>query len=401
MPKNTLLFPPSFVFDTVGAESGISGLQIAVNNLAVASKSGAMRQAHALGVGGRNSIKNQNKGMPTLNSLLPTRSVGKYTVAPAEPSGTVGYFLTGYLTIGGLRADTTQDRFTFATNTLVNIGAFLYTSNCYSFANKTFGYFALISGFYRLTFQSELFATLGAILSPQRYVGASLRTSTRGYACGGMAGGGGTIFPNVDRFSFAGEVCVSIATLIQARNFSNGFGNKFNGYIAGGYNNGVGTQNTTNVERFSYASETVAGISAVLSVGGKADFCTWSPSSLSSAYLFSGSSYGRFPDPVNSAFRSYANNKVEKLTYAGEVMSVLGTTLSNGLIGFGTIGNSLRTVIGGGRKPAEAYLLQTESSYAEINQITALSFATDTVEVLATTLSKARVALTGLDNSIT
>jgi len=102
MAKNPALFPDTFILDGTVSDSGLGALEIAVNNLNVASKSGAMRQANAIRVSGLNSIKNQNSGMPTLNSLLPTRSVGKFTVLPSEPTGTVGYFISGW-------GDTSQD----------------------------------------------------------------------------------------------------------------------------------------------------------------------------------------------------------------------------------------------------------------------------------------------------
>ena len=400
MPKNPRLFPDNFLLDGSNSESGIGALEVAVNNLSVAAKFGAMRQANAIRIGGLGSIKNQNRGMPTLNSLLPTRSVGKYVTPPSEPSGTVGYFVGGLSTIPSLKAEARIDRFTFAASTNVSIGdASAAPQYAFAFANKNFGYLALNALFFRLTFQSEVFSSIGAVLFPQRYIGASLRTASRGYACGGVQlGGSGTVYPNTDRFSFAGEVCVSISTAVQARNYSFGFGNKFNGYVGGGLNTGVSTAVTSNIERFSYANETVANISSMLSAGGKSNAGFWTPGSSFAAYLISGNSYGRFPDPVNSAFRLYVNNKIEKFTYSGETMSVLGVTLSNGISGFSAVGNQTRVVVGGGSKPNDAYSTQNAGA-AETNQLIGFTFTTESLEVLSATLSKARTGLNAVDNS--
>ena len=401
MPKNTLLFPPSFVFDTIGAESGIGGLQIAVNNLAVASKSGAMRQAHTLGVGGRNSIKNQNKGMPTLNSLLPTRSVGKYTVAPSIPNGTVGLFTTGW---GDTSHDITSqrlrtDRFTFATDTIVSLGArnpapHLY----YGIANSTNGYLLIIvdsNQIWRLPFQTETLALLGGTLFPARYQGASLKNQSRGYACAGS--NGGTVYGNVDRFTFAGEVCVSIGSLLQAKNANSGFGNKFNGYIAGGLNNGVSTLPTNNIDRFSYASESSVAISALLSVS-RNSMATWIPGSTLATYMMSGSTYGSFPTPGVSPARTYSSNVIDKFTFTGETCAPLGSTLSKGSYTFGAVGNATRCVIGGGITHTDSYTIQ--STYTvESNEMRGLTFVTETNAVLGCVLSVGRCYLAAVDNT--
>ena len=399
MPKNTLLFPTNFVFDTAGTESGISGLQIAVNNLAAVSKSGAMRQAHALGTGGRNSIKNQNKGMPTLNSLLPTRSVGKYTTPPTEAVGTVGYLLGGYSLIPSLQGIQIIDRLNLATNTVASLGNFVFLRYCFTLANKSFGYFGLLSDIYRLTFQSESFNRLGATLFPPRYVGASLRNPSRGYTCSGTNNeAGGQAFTNVDRFSFAGEVCVAIATAVTARTHSIGFGNKFNGYLAGGIANGTGSIPLVTIERFSYANETSSGISTTLSGGGKYGGSGWVPGSTLASYLMGMNTYGRFPDTVNSAFRNYRTNTIDKFTYTGETVAVLGTQLAYGVANFTGVGNATRTFMAGGYKHGDAYTVQASNQQIETADITALTFSSETVATIGA-LSKSRYALSGVDNS--
>jgi hypothetical protein len=192
MPKNPLIFPNQFILDGTASDSGIGALEIAVNNLNIASKSGAMRQANAIRVSGLNSIKNQNRGMPILNSLLPTRSVGKFTVPPSEPSGTVGYFISGWgdtskpITAQRL----TTERFTFASDTIVNLGGKIEPHLHYAIAEKSYGYiFAGVSAsnkVWRLTFQSETYASIGSVLFPNRYQGASLKSQSRGYICGGV-----------------------------------------------------------------------------------------------------------------------------------------------------------------------------------------------------------------------
>lgn len=399
MPKNTLLFPPSFVFDTIGAESGISGLQIAVNNLAIASKSGAMRQAHALGVGGRNSIKNQNKGMPTLNSLLPTRSVGKYTVAPAEAVGTVGYLLGGYSLTFGVEGVTIIDRLSLITNTVANLGGFIFLRYCFTFANKSFGYFGFLSDVYRLTFQSESFSRLGATLFPPRLAGASLRIPSRGYACSGTNNeGGGQAFTNVDRFSFAGEVSASIGATVIARTQAIGFGNKFNGYLVGGIANGIGQIPLTTIERFSYANEIASVISTTLSAGGKYGGGGWSPGSPLASYLMGMFAYGRFPDPVNSPPRGYRTKLIDKFTYTGETLAVLGTLMAYGNGVFAGVGNTTRTFIAGGYRHGDAYEVQASSQQVQTADIIALTFATETVATVGA-LSRSRYSLSAVDNS--
>jgi hypothetical protein len=402
MPKNTLLFPPNFVFDSIGAESGISGLQIAVNNLAVASKSGAMRQAHALGVSGRNSIKNQNKGMPTLNSLLPTRSVGKYTVAPSALSGTVGLFTNGWgdTSAGSISTQRLQtDRFTFVTDTIVSLGARNPAPHLhYGIANSVNGYLLIIvdsNQIWRLPFQTETLALLGGTLFPARYYGASLKNQSRGYACAGS--NGGTVFGNVDRFTFVGEVCVSIASFLQTRNGCSGFGNRFNGYIAGGFANGVYTLPTNNTERFSYASESNVAISAFLSLS-RAELTTWTPGSVLASYVMSGNAYGRFPDPNTSVVRLYYSNAIDKFTFTGETCAALGATLSKGSSNSGAVGNTTRCVIGGGQSHTDSITTQ-QTKTVQSNAMYAIEFATETSAVLGCVLSAGRLHLTGIDNS--
>src|SRR4028119_1833918 len=124
MPKNPLLFPENFVLDGTVSDTGIGALEVAVNNLSVASKAAAMRQANAIRIGGLGSIKNQNRGRAILNSLLPTRSVGKFTALPSEPTGTVGYFVggNGDANLGPVVDQRTRtDRFTFSTDTIVSL----------------------------------------------------------------------------------------------------------------------------------------------------------------------------------------------------------------------------------------------------------------------------------------
>ena len=394
MPKNTLLFPPNFVFDTIGAESGISGLQITVNNLAVASKSGAMRQAHALGVGGRNSIKNQNKGMPTLNSLLPTRSVGKYTVAPSTPTGTRGYILSGYLNPAGTTEyyDMIQrrDRFTFASDTMANIGndAGLGIHIGFQVANPENGYFAWFNNCWRFRFSTETTTLLGVFAFPSRYQGASLKTPSRGYFCDGNNRLG-----SVDRFSFVGEVCVSIGSLLQGRNYLAGCGNKFNGYILGGDSNAT---RTSNIERFSYASESKVDILAALSVK-KDMLAPWIPGSTGAAYLMGGYAIGPFPTG-GSAERAYFSNTVEKFTFTGETNTLLGSNLSNGISGYGAVGNASRAVITGGQTHADSYATQATTTI-QVSRVAALTFATEVYVVLSCALSKERFIPVSLDNS--
>ena len=400
MPKNTLLFPPNFVFDTIGAESGISGLQIAVNNLAVASKSGAMRQAHSLGVGGRNSIKNQNKGMPTLNSLLPTRSVGKYTVAPSIPSGTVGYFLSGFVDPADPNYPTVitrVERFTFATNTIVLLGGIAPDSHESAIAaNTSYGYLARFNIFWRMTFQLETLSPLGQRLSFSRYMFSSLKTASRGYFCLGWSSYNGTIY-DIDRFSFAGEVCVGIATTLQDRIFSTGCGNKFNGYICGGsLNGGTATMLANNIERFSYTSELKTDIATTLTAARNRG-ASWSPGTSFAAYLIGGTRYDRFPDPVNSAFRNFHSNKIDKLTFAGETISILATTLPSGITDIESVGSATRVVSGTGAQHSDSYTVQ--AAYFNTTQMTDLTFGTEVASLLGATLSMARGNANSLDNS--
>lgn len=401
MPKNPLLFPDKFVLDGTVSDSGIGALEVAVNNLNIASKSGAMRQANAIRVSGLNSIKNQNRGMPTLNSLLPTRSVGKFTVPPSEPTGTVGYFISGW---GDANNDIAQqrlrtDRFTFASDTITNLGAKIEPHLHYAIGNSSYGYiFAGASAsnkVWRLTFQTETYALLGAALFPNRYQGASLKNQTRGYLCAGS--NGGTVYGEVDRFTFAGEVCVSIGSVLQTRTNSYGFGNRFNGYIGAGYANGVTTSTTNNIEKFGYASESRTAIAAALSVS-RAAACTWAPGSTLAAYLLSGQAYGSFPTSPTSPNRYFYTNVIDKFTFAGETCGGLGSTLAKGRATFGSVGNATRSIIGGGTTHTDAYTIQNTST-VEPNEMVAFTFATETNAALGCVLSIGRCYLAGVDNS--
>jgi hypothetical protein len=401
MAKNPALFPDTFILDGTVSDSGLGALEIAVNNLNVASKSGAMRQANAIRVSGLNSIKNQNSGMPTLNSLLPTRSVGKFTVLPSEPTGTVGYFISGW---GDTSQDisnqrTRTDRFTFATDTITNLGSKIEPHLHYTTGNPTYGYiFAGVSAankIWRLTFQTETYTLIGAALFPNRYNGASLKNQSRGYICAGSSGG--TVYGEIDRFTFAGEVCVSIGSILQTRNSSSGFGNKFNGYIGGGLADGINTSPTNNLEKFIYASEVKSTISAALSLARSA-MGTWMPGSTLAAYLLSGLAYGSFPTAGVSPARNYYPNVIDKFTFTGETCAALGTTLSKGSTNYGAIGNTTRCVMGGGVTHTDAYA--TQNTYTvESNEIKAITFATETNAVLASVLSIGRFYLAGVDNS--
>lgn len=405
MPKNPLLFPENFVLDGTVSDSGIGALEVAVNNLSTASKFGAMRQANAIRIGGLGSIKNQNRGMPTLNSLLPTRSVGKFTVAPSEPSGTVGYFVGGFGDNSNGR-DTNPmqkriDRFTFATNTVASLGNHPNIHAHYSFANTVYGYSCYAPGtvrlFLRFTFQTETSSVLGSVLFPTRYQGASLKSQNRGYACAGISSGTGTIYGNVDRFSFVGEVCVSISAMLQAKIQPFGFGNKFNGYVAGGSSSNIGLVGVSNnIERFSYASELNALISGVLNTG-RGLMSSWIPGSGFAAYLVSGYAYGQFPNP-GSPNRGYMLNNIEKFTFTGETSSLLGTTLARGLRLYGAAGNAVRCVMGGGWSYTDAYETQAVSQ-RELTEMRAITYATETYELLGSVLSLGRDYVGALDNN--
>lgn len=405
MPKNPLLFPDDFVLDGTVSDSGIGALEVAVNNLSVASKFGAMRQANAIRIGGLGSIKNQNRGMPTLNSLLPTRSVGKFTVVPSEPSGTVGYFIGGLGDPSNGR-DTTPmqrrvDRFTFGTNTITSLGALIQGIHAhYTFGNPTYGYYCYAPGnlkrFDRFTFQTETVAPIGSVLFPTRYQGASLKSQNRGYACAGISSGAGTIYGNMDRFSFAGEVCVSISAVLQTKVQPFGFGNRFNGYVGGGSSNIMYTSISNNIERFSYATELNALLSAVLSVG-RAGLSTWVPGSTLAAYLVSGYAYGQFPN-AGSTTRNYNSNTVDKFTYTGETCSTLGITVARGTRWYGAVGNATRCVMGGGWSYSDTYTAQNVSE-RELAEMRAINFSAETHEILGCVLSLGRDYTTGLDNS--
>lgn len=401
MPKNVLLFPDKFVLDGAASDSGIGALEIAVNNLNVASKSSAMRQANAIRVSGLNSIKNQNRGMPTLNSLLPTRSVGKFTVPPSEPTGTVGYFASGW---GNTSQDisnqrTRTDRFTFATDTITNLGSQISPHLHYGIANPTYGYiFAGASDTnktWRLTFQTETYTLIGAVLFPNRYNGASLKNQSRGYVCCGSLGG--TTYGEVDRFTFAGEVSVSIGSILQTRNSNSGFGNKFNGYIGAGYANGITTSPTSNLEKFSYASESRTAISAVLSIA-RAGMSTWIPGSTLASYLLTGQAYGSFPTAGVSPLRYYYHNVIDKFTFTGETCTALGSTLSKGSVAYGAAGNATRCVIAGGATHTDAYNTQNTTT-VESNEVRGFTFSSETNSVLGCVLSVGRYYLAGVDNS--
>ncbi len=400
MPKNPLLFPDKFLLDGTVSDSGIGALEIAVNNLNIASKSGAMRQANAIRVGGLNSIKNQNSGMPTLNSLLPTRTVGKFTVLPSEPTGTLGYFISGW-------GDTSQnifnqrtrtDRFTFATDTITSLGAKIEPHLHYAVANSSYGYVfgtASAGKSWRLTFQTETYAEIGATLFPSRYYGASLKNVSRGYACAGSHGG--SVYGNIDRFTFAGEVCVSIGSILQSRNANSGFGNKFNGYIAGGVANNTGTNQTSDIEKFSYASESKTAIAALLSVA-RSSMSTWIPGSTLATYLMTGSTYSSFPTPGVSPARYHYTNVIDKFTFTGETCTALGSVLSKGRQTFGAVGNATRCVIGGGQTYTDAYTSQNTGTI-ESNEMSSITFATETNTLLGCVLSVGRCYLSALDNA--
>jgi hypothetical protein len=401
MPKNPLIFPNEFLLDGTASDSGIGALEIAVNNLNIASKSGAMRQANAIRVSGLNSIKNQNRGMPTLNSLLPTRSVGKFTVQPSEPTGTVGYFISGWgnTAAGNISNQRLRtDRFTFATDTIANLGNQIRPHFHFVCANTTSGYILTIvdvNTVWRLTFQTETYFQIGATLFPARYQGASLKNQSRGYACAGNTGG--TVYGDVDRFTFAGEICVSIGSILQTRNGNSGFGNKFNGYIGGGLSNGINTSTTSNLEKFAYASESKTNIAASLSVA-RSGMSTWIPGSTLASYLMTGQAYGSFPTPGVSATRFYYSNVIDKFTFTGETCSPLGSTLTKGRCTHGAVGNATRCVIGGGITHSDAYNLQN-ASVLESNEITGFTFATETNAPLGSVLSVGRHYLSAVDNA--
>jgi len=390
MPKNALLFPDKFILDGAISDSGIGALEVAVNSLSIASKSGAMRQASAIRVGGLGSIKNQNRGMPTLNSLLPTRSVGKFTILAEEPTGTLGYFL------GGVRDTGTPvlrvDRFTFATNTTVNIASVWVNWYAFCTGNSSRGYTVLNAVFWRLVFASELMGQIGSTTFPERGLGSSLKSQSKGYMCAGA--GGGLALQNVDRFAFVGEVCVSIAALVQAKTWGVGFGNRFNGYLAGGDSSSNGS---LNIERFSYASETKADIAAAIS-RPKYISCTWMPGNRSNAYLAGGLAYERFPDSVNSAYVVHPSNSIDKFVFTGETCSLIGSTIQFGTYAFATAGNSTRVVMAGGVTHSDTYPSQS-ASIQNSTRVWAFTFATETNEILGTVLSTGRYALNGLDNS--
>ncbi len=404
MPKNILLFPNNFILDSTATDSGIGVLEVAVNNLFVAAKASAMRQAHALGLNGRNAIKNQNRGLVTLNSLLSTRSVGKYTVPPSDPTGTVGYFLGGAGRQDlptAIDAASRVERFSFATSIITSLGNIFNTNNAFGIANVSYGYivkaFGSVFRWSRMTFQIETIAPLGLSLFPSRYYGASLKNQSRGYACGGSQSG--TTYGDVDRFSFAGEVSTSIGALLQTRNASSGFGNRFNGYIAGGQNNGSNTANTANIERFAYASESKVNIVAALSSPGKSLLATWIPGSVNAAYLMGGQAYAQFPTGADPA-RFYSSNAIDKFVFVGETMSLLGTTLPHGNIYYGAVGNPTRSVMAGGMTHTDAYTVQSLAiRNIESTRVWDFTFLTEVNSILGVTLTQGRYALTGLDNS--
>lgn len=401
MPKNPLLFPDKFILDGTVADSGIGALEVAVTSLNIASKAGSMRQANAIRVSGLNSIKNQNRGMPTLNSLLPTRSVGKFTVLPSEPTGTVGYFISGW---GDTSRDIsaqrmTTERFTFATDTIVNLGGKIEPHLHYAIANPTSGYiFAGASAqnkTWRMTFQTETFALIGAVLFPGRYNGASLKNQSRGYACAGASGG--SAYGDVDRFTFAGETCVAIGSLLQTRSGVSGFGNRFNGYLGAGSANNVATNPTNNLEKLTYSAETRTVISAILGTP-RANMSTWIPGSNLAAYLMSGIAYGSFPTPGTSPVRYYYTNAIDKFTFTGETCAVLGTTLAKGRHTHGSVGNATRCVIGGGITHTDAYATQNTGT-VESNEMTGMTYITETSVALGCVLAVGRCYLSGVDNA--
>jgi len=390
MPKNPLIFPDEFILDGTVSDSGIGALEVAVNSLSIASKSGAMRQANAIRVGGLGSIRNQNSGMPTLHSLLPTRSIGKFTIVAAEPTGTLGYFLGGVRDNGvpTLRVD----RFTFATNTTVNIGSVWLNWYAFCTGNSTQGYTVLNATFWRLVFASELIGQIGSTTFPERGLGASLKSQTKGYMCAGASGG--TVYQNIDRFTFVGEVCVSIASLVQARVWGAGFGNRFNGYLAGGDANSNGT---ANIERFSYASETKTNITALLS-RQKYQSSTWVPGTRTTAYLAGGLAFGRFPDPVNSNFVVHPTNSIDRFLFVGETCAPIGNTIQFGTYTFAATGNPVRTVMAGGITHSDTYPSQS-ATIINSTRVWGFTFTTETNEILGAVLSQGRYALNGLDNS--
>ena len=362
-----------------------------------------MRQANAIRIGGLGSIKNQNRGMPTLNSLLPTRSVGKFTVAPSEAAGTVGYFIGGFGDNSNGRdislQQTRLDRFTFATNTIVNLGSQTNIHAGFAFGNTTYGYYAWSPGnqktFIRFTFQTESIASAGSVIFPARYQGASLKNQSRGYACGGVSSSNGTTYGNIDRFSFAGEICVSIATVLQAKLQSSGFGNRFNGYISGGIASVAATSVFNNIEKLSYATEANSLISAVFS-SPRAMLGTWMPSSTLAAYMLSGYNYGAFPT-AGSPVRSHYINTVDKFTYAGETCAVMGITLPRAYRSYGAVGNNTRCIAGGGITYSDTYDSQNVL-VRESSEMRAMTYATETYEVLSSVLSIGRNNAIGLDN---
>lgn len=404
MPKNPLLFPDNFLLDSTASESGIAALEVAVNNLQIASKAGAVRQAHAIRQGGLHAIKNQNRGMPTLNSLLPTRSIGRYTAAPSVPSGTLGYFLSGYGddTLPTFdTAITSAERFVFATDTAVNLGTIAPISDTsFSVSNTTNGYWGRINDFFRISFDSEAINSIGARIFPSRYFGASLKSISKGYMCCGKAGG--TVYTEVDRFSFVGESCVSVGSVLQARVYSCGYGNKFNGYLGGGW---VGTHGslkanvpaTANIERFAYASESKINISAALNIP-KALGLTWMPGSQGSAYIIGGTGWYTFPTPFVDPLRSYFSKTIEKFVFSGETISTLGSTISVGRSNFGAIGNASRVVMAGGATHSDAYNAQ-QAALIYQKTVWDFNFNTEVSSVLSATLSIDRVNIPSVDNS--
>lgn len=374
MPCNLDLYP--LEFSTSQVSTGTDAIAEEVDDLQYTAEAIAIALLQNQRAYGYNlSMLQDATGGGGLNALMPLTIVSGANIFVPPPKGTKGYWGGGQY-LGGLLSSH-LDRFTFSDKSISRIGISFAKLRMLAgtTASKNNGYWGGGShiDLDRLTFLTEALTTVGTLATSPPYPSGHIAGVTAllaGYMISGV-NASNALNPAIEKITFATDAVTLLSAVVPTATWGHvGVSSVAAGYSGGGYT----TQSVGFMHKLLYSTEAVSlmGVSLASprrSVAGL--------SSDAAGYFAAGlGTSGFVGDGLMLA-------SIEKLNYAGDGMSILGSAFGTPhWVSEGMGSNSYGYVGGGG--------IRINSSYLALRTIYELAYIGESLTLLGTGLSDAR-----------
>ena len=379
MPCNLELYPLEFpaVLSTTGADAialEVKGLQRTAEAVAISILQNQRTYGYAI------SMLQDAIGGGGLNALMPLTIISNTTAFVPTAKGSKGFW-GGGLTYGSLSVSYI-DRFTFLDKSVSRMGITFAKKRTLAatIASRSNAYWAggSISDIDRLVFSTEAITTIGILLGVNQVAHlVGLTSLLAGYV---VAGTGVDLSAAIQKFIFTTEAVTLLGAVLTAAVWGHaGVGSLTAGYTAGGYI----TASIATIHKFLYSTEAVSLMGNSLSTPRRN---LTGLSSDSAGYFAAGlgtTGYVGTGLPLSS---------IEKLTYSGEAMTVLGSAFGAAHWVSDGLGNNVNGYVGGG------VIRDANGVYISLRTISELSYIGDSLTLLGIGLSDSRYGASAISD---